>query len=359
MGNGVLRHVILGTGNMAGLHAEAFAEIDGVELVAAVDTDPGRLRAFCDTHKIANRFETLEAALEWGDFDSVSNITPDRAHYPTTMPLLSAGKHVLCEKPLADNYPHAVEMARVAADTGVVNMVNLTYRGLSSMQEARRLIAAGAIGTVRHFEASYLQSWLTQPLWGDWRTDSTWLWRLSTSHGSAGVLGDIGIHILDYATYVIGDDAGAVSSRLKTFAKAPGDRIGDYVLDANDSFTMQLELDAGAIGVVHATRFASGNINDLRLRVWGDEGGLEVALEGKTERLLLCAAADLQQPVWRETAFPPTESNYRRFAQAVRGGVPVDPDFARAAALQEILDLAARSDRENGLMLRRGSGATP
>ena len=331
-----------------------FAEIDGVELVAAIDTDSSRLQAFCDSHGIANRFETLDEVLAWGAFDSVSNVTPDRVHHPTTLPLLSAGKHVLCEKPLADNYPNAVEMAQAAAKAGVVNMVNLTYRGLGSMQEARRLIAAGAIGTVRHFEASYLQSWLTQPLWGNWRTDPTWLWRLSSAHGSAGVLGDVGIHIVDYATFVIGSDADAVSCRLKTFAKALDDRIGDYHLDANDSFTMQLELDAGAIGVVHASRFASGHVNDLRLRVWGDEGGLEVALEGKAERLLLCGPADLQRPVWRETVFPPAETNYRRYVDAVHRSVPVEPDFARAAALQEILDLAARSNRENGLTLQLG-----
>ena len=71
-----------------------------------------------------------------------------------------------------------------------------------------RWCATGAIGTVRHFEASYLQSWLTQPAWGDWRTRPQWLWRLSTAHGSKGVLGDVGIHILDFATFIAGMDAG-------------------------------------------------------------------------------------------------------------------------------------------------------
>lgn len=334
---------------MATQHAKAFAADEGVDLVAAIDTDAQRLNAFCDEHQIANRFGSVSDAIDWGAFDSVSNVTPDRAHHPTTMPLLAAGKHVLCEKPLAENHADAIAMTRAAAEAGIVNMVNLTYRGLASMQEARRLVAAGAVGAVRHFEASYLQSWLTQPLWGDWRTDSTWLWRLSTEHGSAGVLGDVGIHILDYATYVIGDNATAVSCRLKTFSKAPGDRIGAYPLDANDSFTMQLELGSGAIGVVHASRFASGHVNDLRLRVWGDEGGLEVATEGQNERLLVCGPADLQKPVWREVAFAPVETNYQRYADAVRRGVQVDPDFARAAQLQEILDLAARSDQEHGL----------
>ncbi len=345
------RLLILGTGNMARAHVEAFETIDGIDIVAAVDMDPDRLKAFCRAHDIAQAFDSLDAALAWGAFDAVSNVTPDRTHHPTTMRLIAAGKHVLCEKPLADNYPHAAEMARAAGQAGIVNMVNLSYRNLASMQAARRLIAEGKIGTVRHFEASYLQSWLTQPLWGDWKTDPTWLWRLSTAHGSGGVLGDVGIHILDYATYVMDREPENVSCRLKTFPKAPDGRIGEFVLDANDSFTMQLELDGGALGVIHATRFASGHINDLRLRVWGDRGGLEVALEHNVERLKICGTADLEKPVWRDVAFAPTDSIYRRFGRALGDGTAAEPDFNRGAALQKILDLAMESDRADGAFL--------
>jgi predicted dehydrogenase len=117
---------------------------------------------------------------------------------------LRQGKHVLCEKPLATRYPDALAMAEAAAEAGVVNMVNLSYRNVPALQAAARMVAEGAIGPVRHFEASYLQSWLTQPAWGDWKTESQWLWRLSTAHGSKGVLGDVGIHILDYATFIAG-----------------------------------------------------------------------------------------------------------------------------------------------------------
>ncbi|MCR9138283.1 MAG: Gfo/Idh/MocA family oxidoreductase [Alphaproteobacteria bacterium] len=348
------RLLILGTGTMARAHADEFKKIDGVDIVAAVDTDPDRLREFTREHDIRHEFTSLDAALEWNEFDAASNVTPDRIHHPTTMQLLAAGKHVLCEKPLADNYPHAAEMARAARQAGLVNMINLSYRNLASMQEARRIIENGDIGTVRHFEASYLQSWLAQPAWGDWRTDPTWLWRLSMKHGSLGVLGDVGIHILDYATHVTGQAPLGVSCRLKTFDKAPDGRIGEFVLDANDSFTMQLELRGGALGVIHATRFASGHLNDLHLRVWGDQGGLEVSLEHNVEHLRVCGSADLEKPVWRDIAFPPTDSIYQRFSGAVTDGVTAAPDFNRGAELQEILDLAMKSDRENGRFLLPG-----
>ncbi len=346
-----MRLLILGTGGMAQNHAERFAEIDGVELVGGVDTRPDQLAVFCDKHGIANRFATLQAALDWGQFDAVTNVTPDAAHFATTMPVLAAGKHILCEKPLATHAAEAEEMALAAAKAGVVNMVNLSYRNVPALQEAAKMVRAGAIGTVRHFEASYLQSWLTQAAWGDWASESQWLWRLSTAHGSKGVLGDVGIHILDFATFIAGQNATEVSCRLKTFDKAPNGRIGDYILDANDSATMQLVLDNGAMGTVSATRFASGHLNDLRLRIYGDLGGLEVSFENAISRLRACLAPNLETAVWQEIACPTLPSIYARFVAAVRGTGVAEPDFARGALLQRLLDRAEHSAGQGGLSL--------
>ena len=347
----MVRMLILGTGGMAANHAEAFAAIPGVEVVAGVDTRPAQLAEFMATHKIPNGFASIDEALAWGEFDAVTNVTPDAAHYPTTIPLLAAGKHVLCEKPLATNAAHAEAMAGIAANAGVVNMVNLSYRNVPALQKAASMVREGQIGTVRHFEASYLQSWLTQPAWGDWKTDPKWLWRVSTAHGSKGVLGDVGIHILDFATFIAGQDAEAVSCLLKTFDKAPGGRIGDYVLDANDSATMQIVLANGALGTVAATRFASGHLNDLRLRIYGDLGGLEVGFEGGVSRLRACLSPDLETALWHEVETPPVPTIYQRFIAAIRGEGPAEPDFARGAALQLLLDRAEESSAESGRML--------
>lgn len=346
-----VRLLILGTGGMARNHAEAFAAIPGVQIVAGVDTRPESLQAFCDAHGIPNGFATLGQALEWGEFDAVTNVTPDAAHYATTMPLLAAGKHVLCEKPLATSAADAGAMADAAAAAGVVNMVNLTYRNVPALQQAALMVRAGQIGTVRHFEASYLQSWLTQPAWGDWKTESQWLWRLSSAHGSKGVLGDVGIHILDFTTFIAGLDAVDVSCRLATFDKAPGGRIGDYVLDANDSATMQVRLSNGALGTVAATRFASGHLNDLRLRLYGDKGGLEVSFEKAESRLRACLSPDLEAAVWHDIDCPPVPTIYDRFVAAIRGQGEAIPDFARGAALQRLLDRAEDSAAEDGRTL--------
>jgi predicted dehydrogenase len=242
-------------------------------------------------------------------------------------------------------------MATAAAQSGVVNMVNLSYRNVPALQHAARMVRDGAIGTIRHFEASYLQSWLTQPAWGYWDREPQWLWRLSAAHGSKGVLGDVGIHILDFATFIAGIEAIEVSCLLQTFDKAPGGRIGDYVLDANDSATMQLRLANGALGTVAATRFATGHLNDLRLRLYGQTGGLEVSFENAVSRLRACLGDNIQTGTWTDIDCPPVPTIYVRFIAAIRGEGAAEPDFARGAVLQRLLDRAEASAAEGGKLL--------
>ncbi|WP_439624267.1 Gfo/Idh/MocA family protein [Shinella sp.] len=341
-----MRLLILGTGGMANSHAQHFSAIEGVELVGAVDVDPLRAKAFADTHGIPNVFTSLEDAIAWNGFDAATNVTPDRAHHPTTLALLAAGKHVMCEKPLAENYAKADEMARAADASGLVTMVNLTYRNVAPLQKAREMVLAGEIGHVRHVEASYLQSWLVSKAWGNWATESQWLWRLSTRHGSNGVLGDVGIHILDFASYGAASDVEHVFARLKAFDKAPENRIGEYDLDANDSFTMTVDFANGALGVIHSSRWATGHLNELRLRMHGDRGALEVLHSTEGSRLRGCLGEDVEQAVWRELDAGTVPTNYQRFAAAVTAGKRIEPGFRHAAELQKVLDLAIETEKD-------------
>lgn len=334
----VVRLLILGTGDWANQHALEYAAMDDVHLVAAVDSRPDVLADFIGKHRIEHGFTTLEEALAWGEFDAASNVTPDGVHHATTLALLAADKHVFCEKPLATSSEYADEMAEAASVSGLVNMVNLRYRTGPAAEKARRLVAEGVTGVVRHFEASYLQSWLMQPAWGDWKSDPTWLWRVSTAHGSTGVLGDVGIHILDYAMSIAGSEVIDASWRLKTFDKAPGNRIGEYALDANDSFVMHAELANGAIGTVTATRFAAGHHNDLRLIIHGDRGGLEVLHRRGEESLRACVGKDTHTASWRELSIEPAPNLWRRFITAIRERHSEQPDFAHGARLQRLLD---------------------
>ena len=346
-----MRLMILGTGNMAGAHVRHFSAIKGVTLAACVDLDEARVKKFAAEHQIAKTYTSLAEALNEGGFDAVANTTPDAAHFPTTMECLKDGYHVFCEKPLATNHAHTTAMTEAAAAAGVVNGVNLTYRNVAALQKAREIIAHGEIGAVRHFEASYLQSWLTQPSWGDWKTESQWLWRLSTAHGSKGVLGDVGIHILDFTTFAAGSAAADIVCNLKTFHKAQGDQIGEYKLDANDSCVMNVSLENGAIGVISATRFATGHHNDLRLRIYGDKGGLEVSFEKAVSRLRASLGEDVLAPEWRDVDAPDVLTNYQRFILAIAGEGEGGPDFELGANLQRGLDQAEESDAQNGVRL--------
>ncbi|MBN1460556.1 MAG: Gfo/Idh/MocA family oxidoreductase, partial [Armatimonadetes bacterium] len=246
---------IVGTGGMAHTHARAYQKIRGCKLVAACDVVPTRARDFAHKFGIKDAYTDVEEMFAGTPLDAVSVVTSDGAHCPVSLAAIRRGKHVLCEKPLAVDYPDARKMAAAAQRKGVINLVNFSYRNSPAIHQAHDLVASGAIGRVMHFEASYLQSWLSAKYWGNWRTSTGWLWRLSTAHGSLGVLGDIGVHIFDFASYGAGDIA-KVDCRLKTFHKAKGDKVKGYQLDANDSAIATVELTNGALGTIHTTRWA-------------------------------------------------------------------------------------------------------
>ncbi len=337
------RLLLLGTGGIAGSHVAEFAKIAECRIVACVDLAPGRAKKFAAANGIAQHFESLEAALCWGGFDAAINATPDGAHMPTTLALLAAGKHVFCEKPLAPSYPDALAMTEAAEKAGVVNMVNLTYRNSPALQQARKMVLAGEIGELRHVEAAYRQSWLVGKAWGDWRTMDQWLWRLSKKHGSTGVLGDVGIHILDFASFGAADDIVSLKADLVTFPKAEGDRIGDYVLDANDSVAMTARLKSGALATILATRYATGHANDLTLALHGTRGALKVETDGQTSTLAACLGKDIDKNRWKKLETPPVRRNARRFADALISGINGDPSFRRAASIQKLIDAAFES----------------
>jgi len=340
----MIKLAIVGTGGMAHSHAKAFAEIKGCKLVAACDIVRPRAEAFATEFAIPQIFTDVDEMLGQAEIDAVAVVTPDAAHAPVSLKVVAKGKHILCEKPLATCYDDAKAMADAAGKAGVINMVNLSYRRSAAIQKAHQLVEQGVLGRIMHIEASYLQCWLSSKVWGDWRTGSGWLWRLSTQHGSGGVLGDVGVHILDFATFAAGD-IQSLNCRLKTFHKAEGDKIGEYPLDANDSAVIMVELVGGGIGTIHTTRWATGQANSLRLRVYGDEGALVVDLDQSYDTLRICRGKDVDKAQWKDLACAKTPTIYQRFIKSIRTGQNDQPDFARGAKVQKMLDACFESDR--------------
>ncbi len=339
----VIRLAIIGTGGMANSHAKCFKEIPGCKLAAAVDVSRERLEKFAADHGVPAIFNSVDELLAWNEFDAVSIVTPDAFHAAQSIQCLKAGKHVLCEKPLALNHADAKKMVAAAKKAGVINMVNLSYRNWSAIQAVATVIASGKLGEIRHVEANYLQSWLPSKIWGDWRTKSAWLWRLSTKHGSRGVLGDIGVHIVDFATFPAGP-IKTVYCKLKTFDKAPGNRVGEYVLDANDSAVMTVEFANGALGTIHTTRWSGGHANRLFLKISGTKGSIDIDSERSTTSYKLCAGTSLDKAEWITVEAKPTPNNYARFIKSIRTGKQDQPDFARGAEVQKVLDACIASD---------------
>ena len=228
----------------------------------------------------------------------------------TTLALLAAGKHVFCEKPLAPNHSDAFAMTEAAETGGLVNMVNLTYRNAPALQKARAMVEAGELGALRHVEASYRQSWLVSKAWGNWATEDKWLWRLSTKHGSTGVLGDVGVPHPRLRDVWRGRRDRAVPGRSGDSSTRPRTiRIGNYQLDANDSMAATARLSSGALATIVATRFATGHANDLTLSLHGTKGALRVETDGKVSKLSGCFSKDIDRNRWKKIETPPVKRN--------------------------------------------------
>jgi len=337
-----VRVALIGTGIMAHAHVRLFRPVRGCTLVAACDVDHAKVAAFCRQHRIPAAYTSVKEMLARADCDAVAIVAPDDQHAPLALQCLRAGQHVLCEKPLALNAADARRMAAAAHRAGVVHLVNFSYRNWPCLHAAAALVHGGRLGDLRHVEANYLQSWLLQDTWGDWRKTPAFLWRLSRRHGSKGVLGDIGVHIVDFATWPAGP-IKRVFAQLQVYPKAPRGRLGPYVFDANDSAVLNVEFANGALGTIHTTRWAGGHVNRLYLKISGTRGSLEIDSDRSTGSLRVCLGRDLAKSRWRELRAPPVPDLHHRFIAAIHTGRAEQPDFDRGAEVQRVLDACFRS----------------
>jgi predicted dehydrogenase len=345
-----VRIAIIGTGGMANGHAGRFSVIEGCQLAACCDIVPGRAKAFAEKHKIPAAYEDPGEMFRNEQLDGVSVVTPDRAHAAAVLLAIKHGLNVMCEKPLADNLKDALRMKDAAGRKKLITAVNFSYRNNPATQKAAEMVASGALGRVIHVEGSYLQSWLVGKFWGNWRTSENWLWRLSTRHGSAGVLGDIGVHLYDLASFVAGEFA-SVSCVLKTFDKGVK-KIGKYVLDANDSALATVRFRNGAVGTLHTSRWATGHANTVALRVYGDKGALDLNLDRPApETLRVCLGEDIETRIWMPVKCPPVPDMYQRFVTALQTGKQGQTSFAGGVRIQSYLHAAALSDKRSNAFI--------
>lgn len=339
----MIRIGIIGTGGMAHDHARNYRKIKGVTLTACCDINGERAREFARMFSIPASYPEYCQMLECERLDGISIVTTDAFHAPIAIAALKKNIAVLCEKPMADSLENARAMAEAARASTAVSMINFSKRNHYGLQYAASWIKRGKIGRIMHVDASYLQSWLVEKHWGDWRKSPAWLWRLSTKHGSMGVLGDLGCHIYDMASLLCGG-FGSIFCTLGCFdKKAPGNRVGDYELDANDSFVSNVVFANGALGSIHASRWATGHVNREYISVFGDKGAVRVDM---THGIDQCEIYDMKAKEWKSVKCPKTPSNYERFIKAIKTGVNDVSNFENGLKIQAYLDSSVLSDTQ-------------
>ncbi|GAA3565847.1 Gfo/Idh/MocA family oxidoreductase [Nonomuraea rosea] len=322
------------------------------------------------------RTETAAAQLGWADIETdwrelvkrddvqiVDICTPGDSHAEIAIAALQAGKHVLCEKPLANTVAEAEAMVAAAAAAPGKSMVAFNYRRVPAVALARRYVEEGRLGEIRHVRAQYLQDWIVDP-------EFPLVWRLQKDKAGAGALGDIGSHIVDAAEFITGQRVVGVSALTETFIKerplasesaglgATGtSEKGPVTVD--DAALFIGRLSGGAVASFEATRFASGRKNAMRIEINGSLGSLSFDFEsmnelwlsqggGGFERILVTEPDHPYVGAW----WPPGHGlgyehtfthEVKDFLEAIATGADPTPSFADGLRVQKVLAAVERS----------------
>ncbi|QHF23096.1 Gfo/Idh/MocA family oxidoreductase [Rathayibacter sp. VKM Ac-2804] len=387
-----LRVAMVGTAFMGRTHSHAWRTAPRFfplplrpELAVLVGTDPQRT---------AERAETLgwgESSTDWraviarDDIDLVDVCTPGDTHAEIAIAALEAGKHVLCEKPLANSVEEAERMVAAAAASGRVAMCGFSYRRTPALALAKRFLDEGRLGAIRHVRAQYLQDWLSD-------SEAPLTWRLDAAKAGSGALGDIGAHIIDSAQWLTGTPITSVSAVLRTFTTErpvlssqsglggraeEGAERGPVTVDDAAAFTASFA--GGALGVFEATRVATGRKNANRIEINGETGSIAFDFERMNEleyydgrdpedaqgfrTIQVTEPAHPYMSAWWPTGHG---IGYEHLfthqvvdlVEAIAAGTPATPTFADALEVQRVLAAVSTSaaNRSESTPVQRGTG---
>jgi predicted dehydrogenase len=380
-----VRVAMIGHAFMGGTHSLAWRTVNrafDLPLVARMAVlcghDPARAAA------AASRLGWAESSADWrevvarDDVDLVDICTPGDSHAAVAIAALAAGKHVLCEKPLANTVAEAEAMVAAAASAqarGVRSMCGFNYRRTPAVALMRQLVADGRIGQIRHVRARYLQDWIVDPQF-------PLVWRLQRDRAGSGALGDIGAHIVDLTQHVTGQRITAVSAMTETFIKkrplpaapagldgaaglaASGSDVAFGEVTVDDAALFLVRLDGGAVGTYEATRFATGHKNGLSIELNGSLGSVSFDFERMNElrfhdgtvppaeagftRILVTEPNHPYLAAWWPPGHPigyehTFTHEVRDLLADVAAGVDPVPSFADALQVQRVLDAVERS----------------
>ncbi len=361
-----LGFALLGYGDVGRKHLYAlrnvpfhFPELEVLpEVVVVYGRREGRLKEFASTYGIKHYVTDLSRAVNFEGVDVVDVALPNYLHYLASVETAKAGKHVMCEKPLATNSEEAWRMYEVAERAGVKHGVMYNYRWLPAVRLAKRIIESGAIGRVIHFRGTYLEDYGSNPL-------KPLTWRYRASEAGSGTLGDNATHVIDLARYLVGEVI-EVCGKGATFIKERPlpEGGGRGVVDTDDEFISIVTFENGALGSVEASRVASGRRNWLEVEVRGSKGfiywnlnrlnELEVFIEGgEVEGVTRVLVTDEKNP-YVKRFWPPNAPiglvdgftiAFAEFIKSITEGGEYLPNFRDGAINCSVMDRMLESWR--------------
>lgn len=378
--SGPIRLGMVGGGKDAfigAVHRIAARLDDEYRLVAgALSSTPERslesgLALGLERERIYGSFQEMaekEAAREDG-IEAVAIVTPNHMHFPAAQEFLKRGIHVICDKPMTSTLEDAEKLAELARSSDALFVLTHNYTGYPMIRQAREMIANGELGSIRVVQAEYVQDWLTVAAedagskQAEWRTDPA-------RSGAGGAIGDIGTHAFNLLSFVTGLRTEELAAELHRFV--PGRRV-------DDNAHIMLRLEGGARGMLWASQVAPGNENGLKLRIYGDKGGLEWFQEepnklwftpfGEPKRLITRNGAGAGPAAARMSRIPSGHPEgylegfaniYAEAARAIRArqageALPRDvvyPTVDDGVAGLKFIDACVRSSEQNGSFVR-------
>lgn len=275
-----LRVALFGTKFMGKAHSQAYRNVNKffpdapqIEMAVIVGRDAK------ETESARSTFGWQEASTDWKavmsrkDVDIVDISTPGHLHCTMVLEAAKQGKHIICEKPLANTAEEAKQMLDAVRAAGVKHFLMHNYRRAPAVSLAKRFVEDGRLGKIFHFRARYLQDWAMSE-------DLPRLWRFDKDSSGSGALGDLGAHIIDLGRYLCGEISD-VSAITETFIKQrPAlDGSGSQAVTVDDAFAACIRFEQGAIGTLEATRFAAGRKNQNTFEINGSKGSVVFDLE--------------------------------------------------------------------------------
>lgn len=366
---------LIGYKFMGKAHSHAFRDVAMFFDMTATPV----MRAICGRNEEA----VAQAADQWGwegyetdwrrlvardDIDIVDISTPGDTHCEMAIEAARAGKHIICEKPLANTLDEARQMVDAVQAAGVKHMVAFNYRRVPAIQLAKKMIEEGRIGKIYQFRGTYLQDWIVDP-------EFPLVWRLRKEAAGSGPLGDLGAHVIDLARFLVGEIDEVVGLHETFIKERPLEAGTDAGLGATkgtgkgevtveDASLFMGRFRNGALGSFEATRFATGRRNYNRFEINGSEGSIAFNLERLNEleyynhndpeglqgfrTILVTEPAHPYMSAW----WPPGHiigwehtfiHEVYDFCEAVATGGEVYPDFIDGLQCQAVLDAVERS----------------